>query len=207
MPSENLSASVSVHHARIVQNLKEAQRIIQSTTQLAQQRMKDQHDKTAGPVCSVRNRHKSMGVHPEVVKRPLQEFVSKLSWTLSVVSKLSPVHFHLRTLDNRPVSVPVHANRMELYCDPSDRSLQPPYMRHSSPDLAGSDLPTESFVVDDYMQSRSSSEALPGTDLQEPAITRPEDLYEPQEDFGVPLSSFIPYSFHTHSFIPFVFLP
>ena len=53
-------------------------------------------------------------------------------------------------------------------------------MRHSSPDLADSDLPTESFVVDGPLESRSNSEALPGTDLQEPAITRPEDHYEPQ---------------------------
>ena len=179
MPSENLSASVSVHRARIVQNLEDAQRIIHSNTQLAQQRMKEQYDKTAGPVPF------EIGTKVWVYTPKSRKGLSKkLSHTYHgpyrVVSKLSPLHFRLRTLDNRPVSVPVHANRMKLYCDPSDRPVEPPDMRHSSPDLADSDLPTESFVVDGPLESRSNSEALPGTDLQEPAITRPEDHYEPQ---------------------------
>ena len=51
---------------------------------------------------------------------------------------------------------------MKLYCDNSDRPLEPPDSRHSSPDLEDSDLPTESFVVDGPLQSRSKAEALPG---------------------------------------------
>ena len=50
LPSPNLSASVAEHRARIVSNLEEAQATIQSNTQLAQQRMKEQCDKTSCPV-------------------------------------------------------------------------------------------------------------------------------------------------------------
>ena len=50
MPSANLSVSISVHLAWNVQNPEDAQCIIQSNTQLAQKRMKEQYDKTAEPV-------------------------------------------------------------------------------------------------------------------------------------------------------------
>ena len=50
LPSSNLSPSVAEHRARIVESLEEAQKIICSNTQLAQQRMKLQYDKTSAPV-------------------------------------------------------------------------------------------------------------------------------------------------------------
>eukprot|EP00794_Sanderia_malayensis_P004017 gene4017-4563_t len=50
MQDMNLSSSVAEHRERIVRNLEEAQRIISSNTELAQQRMKFQYDKTSAPV-------------------------------------------------------------------------------------------------------------------------------------------------------------
>ena len=179
MPSDNLSASVSVHRARIVQNLEDAQRIIQSNTQLAQQRMKDQYDKTAAPV-PFEIGTKVWVYTPKSRKGLSKKLTHNYHGPYRIVSKLSPVHFRLRTLDNRPVSVPVHANRMKLYCDPSDRPLEPPDVEQSSPDLAESDLPADSFVEDEPMRSRSNSDVIRRADLQEPKITRPEDFYEPQ---------------------------
>ena len=50
LPSSKLSSSICEHRARIVQSVENAQRIISSNTQLAQQRMEEQYDKTATPV-------------------------------------------------------------------------------------------------------------------------------------------------------------
>jgi len=179
MPSDNLSASVSVHRARIVKNLEDAQRIIQSNTQLAQQRMKDKYDKTAAPV-PFEIGTKVWVYTPKLRKGLSKKLTHNYHGPYWIVSKLSPVHFRLLTLDNRPISVPVHANRMKLYCDPSDRPLEPPDVGHSSPDLAESDLPADSFVEDGPMRSRSNSAVVRSADSQEPKITRPEDFYEPQ---------------------------
>ena len=178
MPSANLSASVSVHRARIVQNLEDAKRIIQSNTQLAQQRMKEQYDKSAGPV-PFEIGMKVWVYTPKSRKGLSKKLSHNYHGPYRIVSKLSPVHFRLRTLDNRPVSVPVHANRLKLYCDPSERPVEPPDVRPPSPDLADSDLPTDSFVGDDTMRSRSNSDVIPAADPPEPKITRPEDSFEP----------------------------
>ena len=179
MPSDNLSASVSEHRARIVQNLEEAQRLIQSNTQLAQQRMKQQYDKTFGPVpFDVGN--KVWVYTPKSRKGLSKKFSHNFHGPYRIVSKLSPVHFRLRTLDNRPVSVPVHANRMKLYCDPSNRPVEPPLTEPFSPDLPDSDLPKDSFYVAERMRSTSiNSEDSPKTVSNEPLITRPEDFYKP----------------------------
>ena len=117
-----------------------------------------------------------MGVYPKVAKRPLQEADPQLPRTLSDCLEIVASSLALRTLDNRPVSVPVHANRMKLYCDPSDRPLEPPDVEHSSPDLAESDLPADSFVEDEPLRSRSNSDVIRRADSQEPKITRPEDF-------------------------------
>ena len=43
------------------------------------------------------------------------------------------------------MSVPVHANGMKPYFDPSDRPVCAPSLIETSPDLAASDFPPESF--------------------------------------------------------------
>ena len=179
LPSDNLSASVSEHRARIVQNLEDAQRIVQANTQLAQQRMKHQYDKTAGPV-PFEVGAKVWVYTPKSRKGLSKKLSHNFHGPYRVVSKLSPVHFRLRTLDNRPVSVPVHANRMKLYCDPSTRPVEPPLIEQYSPDLADSDLPDDSFCVNEANELRSTNSDQPQkNDSGEPIITRPEDFYEP----------------------------
>ena len=178
MPSANLSAYMSVHRARIVQNLEDAQRIIQSNTQLVQQRMKEQYDKTAGPVPFEIG--KKVWVYTPKLRKGLSKNLShNYHEPHRIVSKMSPVHFHLCTLDNRPVSVPIHANRLNLYCDPSEQPVEPPDVRPPLLDLTKSDLPRDSFVSDDTMQSRSNSDVIPTADPPEPKITCPEDSFEP----------------------------
>ena len=43
-----------------------------------------------------------------------------------ICRKLSPVHYQLRTCDNRLVATTVHANRMKHFYDPTDRPIAPP---------------------------------------------------------------------------------
>eukprot|EP00794_Sanderia_malayensis_P011456 gene11456-12653_t len=115
-------------------NLENARRIVQSNTELAQLRMKQQYDKHAAPV-------------------PF-----------------------LRTVDNRPVSVPVHVNRMRPYIDPASRPISAPSSQDTTPDLVDNDLPADSFVPD------ALPILLPDTPSidTEPTITRPEDVHTPQ---------------------------
>ena len=178
MPSANLSASISVHRVRIMQNLKDTQCIIDSNTQLAQQRMKEQYDKSAGPV-PFEISTKVWVYTPELCKGLCKKLSHNYHGPYRIVSKLSPVHFCLHTLDNRPVLVPVHANRLKLYCDPSQRPVEPPDVRPPSLDLADSDLQTDSYVGDETMRSRSNSDVIPAADLPEPKITHPEDSFKP----------------------------
>eukprot|EP00795_Rhopilema_esculentum_P017845 gene17845-biopygen6667 len=49
-PSAHLSSSVAEHRARILTNLENAQRIVSSKTQLAQQKMKEYYDRHSQPV-------------------------------------------------------------------------------------------------------------------------------------------------------------
>ena len=131
IPDKNLSNSVAELCARIVGNLEEAQKIISSNTQLAQQRMKEQYDKTAAPV-------------QYDVGSKVWVFIPKKPKGLS--KKLS--HFKLHTMENRPVSIPVHANRLKPYFDPNDRPLAAPTVDLSTPDLSDTDLPADSFPAD-----------------------------------------------------------
>eukprot|EP00795_Rhopilema_esculentum_P001289 gene1289-biopygen9980 len=86
---------------------------------------------------------------------------------------------YLRTLDNRVVSVPVHANRLKPYCDPADRPLDAPVenLRETSdlcdsPDGFCSPEPAEVVNVPRQSPVTVTSEG-------EPDITRPEDTWTP----------------------------
>ena len=101
------------------------------------------------------------------------------------------MHFKLRTMDNRVVSVPVHANRLKPFYDPADRPIEPLQpLDQTSPDLAESDLPPDSFAAnasvlgaaDDRVPHSASDVPAPPI---EPAITRPEDFHTPQTIVGV----------------------
>ena len=182
MPDSQLSPSVVEHRARIIENLENAQRIVSSNTQLAQLKMKEHYDKTSSPV-----QHeigsKVWVYTPKTKKGISKKLLHNFHGPYRIVAKLSPVHFRLRTLDNRPVSVHVHANRMKPYFDPNDRPIQPPPAPEAdaSLDLADSDLPDTRFEVDGHGQEKvaisddnTHNVLLP----DEPQITRPEDEHE-----------------------------
>ena len=65
--------------------------------------------------------------------------------------ELSPIHFKLRKLENQPVSVPVHPNRLKAYFEQRDRPIEAP-TEHSSrqdePHLRDDDIPSESLATD-----------------------------------------------------------
>ena len=84
-----------------------------------------------------------------------------------IVARLSPVHFRLRTMDKRPVAVPVHANRMKPFFDPNNRPIDPPSDLDDVFELLEADLPKDSFA-----------EVATST---EPQIMHPEDVYPPQQ--------------------------
>ena len=164
--SSHLSSSVAEHHARIVQNLEHAQHLISANTQLAQQKMKEQYDRTSKPVpfdigCKV------WVYTPKSKKGLSKKLMHNYHGPYRIVARLSPVHFRLRTMDNRPVAVPVHANRMKPYFDPNDRPIDPPSDLNDGFELSESDLPNDSYA-----------EVISST---EPQITRPEDVHPPQE--------------------------
>ena len=69
-------------------------------------------------------------------------------------------------MDNRSVAAPVHANRMKPYFDRNDRPIDPPSDLNVF-ELVESNLPKDSFAE--------------VTTSTEPQITRPEDVYPPQE--------------------------
>ena len=181
MPDSQLSPSVAEHRARIIENLENAQRIVSSNTQLAQLQMKEHYDKTSRPV-QYEIGGKVWVYTPKTKKGLSKKLLHNFHGPYRIVAKLSPVHFRLRTLDNRPVSVPVHANRMKPYFDPNDRPIQPPPEADASLDLADSDLPHTSFEIDGHRPEKvavsddnTHNVSLPN----EPQITRPEDEHEP----------------------------
>ena len=183
----NLLSSVSKLHSRVVENLGNAQRNIESNTQLCQQRMTIHYDKTSCPVPNDIG-SKVWVYTPKSRKSLSQKQTHNFHGPYRVVAKLSPVHLKLQSLDNKPVSVPVHANRMKPYYDPSSRPIvDPPNIEHSS-DLAESDLPEDSFqTVHDASAplSRSSDEEQP--------ITCPEDDHPPAFIRGIRFCETFPF--------------
>ena len=143
--SSHLSSSVAEHRARIVQNLENAQHLISANTQLAQQKMKEQYDRTSKPVPS--DIGCKVWVYTPKLKRELsKKLMHNYHGPYRIVARLSPVHFRLGTMDNRPVAVPVHANRMKPYFDPNDRPIDPPSDLNDAFELSESDLPKDSYT-------------------------------------------------------------
>ena len=185
LPSSNLSPSVAEHQARIVQSLEEAQKIICSNTQLTQQRMKLQYDKTSAPV-QYRIGSKVWVYTPKMKKGLSKKLSHNFHGPYCIVNQLSPVHFKLCTMDNRVVSVPVHANPLKPFYDPADRPIEPLLpLDQTSPDLAESDLPPDSFAANASVLGAADDRVpLSASDVPAPpigpAITRPEDFHTPQ---------------------------
>ena len=64
-----------------------------------------------------------------------------------IVEKCSPVHFKLRTCDNRLVSITVYANRMKPYYDPDSRPQAPPSIEMlDEPPIPDNELPDDALT-------------------------------------------------------------
>ena len=145
LPPSDLSTSVLEHRKRIVENIERSQNIARENIQKAQQKMKMHYDKRA------KKRDFEIGqsvwVYTPKVKKGLSKKLMHL-WhgPYRIAEKLSPVHFYLRTKDNRRVKFAVHANRIKPYVDPNDRPIQPPDQDDvTEPYLDPSDIPNDSF--------------------------------------------------------------
>ena len=86
------------------------------------------------------------------------------------------MHFKLRNLDNRPVFVPVHANRLKPCNNPADRPICPPDADPETPDLTDADLPSESFEDENRKSQQVQADSF--TDVP---ITRPEYVHTSDE--------------------------
>ncbi|XP_044163758.1 uncharacterized protein LOC122948058 [Acropora millepora] len=65
-----------------------------------------------------------------------------------IVEQSSPVHYRLRSKNNKKVTFAVHANRMKPFVDPALRPIEPPIDDDpSEPYLDESDIPADSFEV------------------------------------------------------------
>ncbi len=99
-----LSLSIVEFTAWIIENLENDCCIVKSNTESTQLRMKEQYViQCAGSI--------RFGSTNRNGDRPLQEISTSQYGSYYIMSKLSPVHFKLQTLDNL-VSVLAHANRM-----------------------------------------------------------------------------------------------
>ena len=172
LPDSKLSPSIAKLRTEIVHNFEEAQSIIKSNTELAQQKMKAYYDLKTTPV-SYDIGSRVCLYTPKARKGLSKKLQLNYHGPYRIVAKLSRVHFKLRTVDNRPLSVTVHANRLKPYYDPADRPNEPP--PHDPPPLEflESDLPSDSFTT-------SHVPPLPTAGSDERQITRPEDDHPPQ---------------------------
>ena len=128
--------------------------------------MKEQYDRTSKPVpfdigCKV------WVYTPKSKKGHSKKLMHNYHGPYRIVALLSPVHFCLRTMDNRPVAVPVHANCTKPYFDLNDQPINPPSDLNDVFELLELDLPKDSFAE--------------VTISTEPQITHREDVYPPQE--------------------------
>ena len=189
LPDSKVSSSLAELCARIVSNLEGSQKIIESNTQLAQQRMKLQYDKHAAPV-TFDIRSKVWVYMPKNRKNLSKKLAHNYHSPYRLTAKLSPVYFKLRTKNNRPVKLPVRANRMKLYYDPSERPITAPHPAPTLPDLPDADLPPGSFEIIEPVEPVVQQNGDPTAVSTEPTITRPEDTFTQAQI--VPFSRFKP---------------
>ncbi len=79
------------------------------------------------------------------------------------VEKCSPVHYKLRTCDNRLVSITVHANRMKPYYSSNLRPCNPPENTSvdSDPSIPAEESPDDSFADDHPIRHPNDSRHEP----------------------------------------------
>ena len=110
----NESSSVTKHRARIVQTLEEAHAIARENIQRVQQKMKEIYDRSArDPKFMIGD--KVCIYTPKTKKGLSRKLMHHWHEPYRIVENCSPVHYKLRTCDNRLVFVTVHANWIKPY--------------------------------------------------------------------------------------------
>jgi len=165
LPPANLSKSIADHRARIVRNIEIAHEIARKNIQLAQQKMKEYHDRRA--TCPEYNVGDRVWIYTPAVPVGLSKKLRHL-WhgPYRIIEQLSPVHFALRTCDNRRLAAIIHANRLKPYYDPSNRPVDIP---------SGLDNPNEPCICEDEFPEDSfdSSNGTSEPNTQIPQAQRP----------------------------------
>ena len=182
LPQADFCTSIAEHRSRIVRQLETAHSIAQLNVQRAQQLMEFQYDKTA------KDARFQLGQRvwvytPKTKKGLSKKLLHKWHGPYRICRILSPVHYQLRTCDNRLIATTVHANRMKLYYDPSDRPIQPPPDDPpNEPFLSASELPEDSFVPEDdtqVMHTNSASVQETNAEFNSPSVDSSDPLADP----------------------------
>lgn len=124
----------------------------------------------------------STGDTPFYLLRGLsKKLLPKWNGPFRICRKLSPVHYQVRTCDNRLVATTVHANRLKHFYDPGDRPILPP--TEGDPD----DLPFDTSVLPvpaDSSEpagptSTNNANAVSDTDVSTTVNSTPVDSPDP----------------------------
>ena len=142
---DDVTTSVFEHRKRIVEKVELAQNLARENVQRAQQKMKDYYDRNSKqPVFEVGQR---VWIYTPKTKKGLsRKLLHNWFGPYRIVEQSSPVHFRLRTENNKKVTFAVHANRMKPFVDPALRPIDPPVNDDpNEPYLHDTDNPKDSF--------------------------------------------------------------
>ena len=166
IPREDISQDVSTHRARLVERLEDVQKLVKERTEKAQQRMKELYDRTAKEV-NFEIGQKVWVYTPKTRKGLSKKLLHCWHGPFRIVKKMSPVHFRLKTMTNKPVRMSVHANRMKVYVDPRDRPIDPPDDNSDGPYLDLDQLPRDSIDEEEQSDFKTDGQQLDGETPQE----------------------------------------
>ena len=123
--ADDLSTSVLDHRKRVVEKVELAQNLARENIQRSQQKIKEYYDRNASqPLFEIGQR---VWVYTPKTKKGLSKKLL-YNWfgPYRIVEQSSPVHYRLRSKNNKKVTFAVHANRMKPFVDPALRPIEPP---------------------------------------------------------------------------------
>ena len=145
LPPADPASSIIEHRRRIVKQIEQAQTMARENIQRAQQKMKTYYDRTARDP-DFQEGMKVWVYTPKRFTGLSKKLLHNFHGPFRIIEKLSPVHFRLRTCNNKQVTTIVHANRMKHFVDPNDRPIESPTDDPlDEPFLSIDDLPLDSF--------------------------------------------------------------
>lgn len=164
-----------------MKNIERAQEVARANIQRAQHRMKENSDQNAR--CPTYQVGQKVWVYTPVVPKGLSKKL-KHHWhgPYRIVEKLSPVHFVLRTTDNRRLAAVIHINRMKHFYDPDDRPVSEPADIDPSdePCLCSDEFYGDSFETPAETGIRETLDAETTTDT--PPAVDDQNVPVPDED-------------------------